>query len=50
MPETALTKLHALPLEPVEVRRLDIRVARVAERLIPPLVGDDKDDVRRAGA
>ena len=50
MPETALTKLDALALEPVEVRRLNVRVARVAECLRPPLVGEDKEDVRRASA
>ena len=43
-------KLNALTLEPVEVGSLDIRITRVSERLRPPLVGKNKDNVRGARA
>ena len=43
-----INEADALPLEPVEVRRLNVRVACVTERLKPPLVSKDKDDIRRA--
>src|SRR6185369_3285274 len=41
-----LGKIHALSLEAINLRRLDIRIACEAERLRAPLVGDDKEDIR----
>ena len=43
-------ELNALALKPVEVRRLDVGIASVTERLRPPLVREHKQDVRRARA
>jgi hypothetical protein len=42
----ALFEPHRLGMEPVEVGRLDERVAVSAERRIALVVGQDQDDVR----
>ena len=42
-------EIGALFFELIEVRRLDVRVAGVAGGAGPPLVGENEEDVRRAG-
>ena len=42
-----LREVNALALEAIKVRRAHIGIARVAERLRAPLVGDDEEEVGR---
>ena len=43
-----LREVDALSGQCVEIRRLDIRIAGVSGRLLPPLIGEDKNHIHRA--
>ena len=45
----SLGEVHGCALEAIQVRRVDVRIAREAEGLRPPLVGDDEEDVGSRG-